>query len=170
MQEVLKPLYEKVEKVLKGEEIPGVNTGIPEAFVEVSKEFIGYNCFGKVIRNALLHQLANKIQLLREQGIIKPEEICIQYGSPECDTDVALEISQILFPAVFYTSYSKRQGYVQVIDEMYAFLPCTDWVIDGIFEILGSSFIEEYNKVAPINTQTTEEVFETIIRYVGTPF
>lgn len=170
MQEIFKPLYEKVEKVLKGHEIPGVNTGIPEAFVEVSKEFIGYNCFGSVIRNALLDQLANKIQLLREQGIVKSEEVCVELGSPECDLDIASEISQILFPAVFYTSYQKREGLVNVIDEMYAFVPCTDWHVECVFDIVGDSFKKEYNKVAPIFPQTTEDIFETIIRYVGTPF
>lgn len=170
MKELLKPLYEKVEKVLKGETIGTINTGMPDAFVEVSKEFIGYHCFGKIIRNALLDQLSNKIQLLREQGIVKSEDICIESGDPDRDMDVALDLSQTLFPSVFCTGYNKGDGYYTVIDEMYAFLPCTDWDTRNVCECLGDRFKEEFDKVTPLNPQTTEDIYKTIIYNVGTPF
>ena len=170
MNDIFKPLYDSVEKVLKGESIGAVNTGIPEAFVEVSKEFMGYKCFGGSIRGALIYRLSDKIQALREQGMIKSEEMFVPNGSAECDLDVAYELADILFPAVLETSYKKRNDVITVIDAMYAFLPCTDIDIENVLDILGQTYKEKYKEHSFLTPRTTEDLYDIIIYKVGAPF
>lgn len=169
MNDIFKPLYDSVEKVLKGESIGAVNTGIPEAFVEVSKEFMGYKCFNGIIRGALIFRLANRIHDLREQGLVNSEDMFVANGSTEFDIDVAYELADILFPAVLETSYKKRDDVVTVIDSMYAFLPCSAIDIENVLDILGKTYREGYEASSFAPPLTTEDLYEIIV-YKGVPF
>lgn len=167
MNEIFQPLYDSVEKVLKGESIGAVNTGIPDAFVEVSKEFIGYNCFGDTIRGALIYRLAGKIANLREQGLIKSDEMFVPNGDVDNDIHVAYELADILFPAVFETSYNKREDVITVIDAMYAFLPCTDIDVENVLDILGQTYKDKYEESSFMPPRTTEDLYNIIIYKVA---
>lgn len=170
MNDIFKPLYDSVEKVLKGESIGAVNTGIPDAFVEVSKEFMGYKCFDGIIRGALISRLADRIHDLREQGLVKSEEMFVANGSTELDIDVAYELADILFPAVLETSYKKRDDVITVIDSMYAFLPCTVIDVENVLDILGRTYKDKYEECSFMPPHTTEDLYEIIIYKVGVPF
>lgn len=172
MEEVLKPLYDEVVKVLEGKSFGAVSTGIPNAFVQVSKELIGYNCFGKVIRDALMMKLVWGIEKLREKGIVNEKDSHTEYGDVNNDCDIAFDLSQTLFPSVFEVSYQKRNGERETIEEIYAFLPYNKHDLETVFDILGNKFkamYEERNICTPPEGNT-EDLFDFIVNATVIPF
>lgn len=164
MEEVLRPIYEKVEKILKGEELGTVNIGVSDAFNQVSHEFIGYGCFSETIFNALLISLEDKLMHLRQGGLIKSEEMFVPSGRADSDVDVAYELSTILFPSVFDLIHDKGDGVVKVVDSMYAFVPCDKFALDNVFEVLGDTFRAEYSKLYSDDVPTnTEKLYNRIM-------
>lgn len=170
MNEVLKPIYDDVVKILKGEKYGQINTGTSEVFNDVSKELIGYKCFGDTIYQALLFKLEDRVISLEQQGIIKQEEICLECGFPDRVEDVALNLSFLLFPCVFDLRHSKDGFIYQSIDSLYAFLPCNDYDVVNLFDTLGPTFKKKYEEVVLYPPKTTEDLYNILMTKVGAPF
>lgn len=142
--EAIQSLYERVEKVLKGEEIGTVSTGVSDDFNKVAHEFIGYGCFGETIYEALRDKLEDLVGRYISADIVKQDQMWTSCGAVGDLSYVAEELSSILFPSVLEMSHKTKDS-ILTVDSMYAFIPCTKEDLNAIFERLGDNFKNVYS-------------------------
>lgn len=160
----MKDLINNVYSILEGENIGCINIASKKLFDEISKEIVGYGCFGSVIYSALLDKLFSTIKLAKEHNWLNEEfdffDISVENG--DHDYTYAYQLALYLFPPVICHVRRRPDSTLVGLKEIYAFRKLNELDIENICDLFTDS-VRDNIKTNLANLKSTEEATEVII-------
>lgn len=153
--------YERVCSILRGESIGCVNVGDCEEFEKIASDVIGFGCFQKVVFNALINQLVEKIKGYRAIGAMD-EEYVFDVFCEDIDYRFAYQLSGILFPSVLCFCEMSNEKTLTIHDSVYAFRNLDKYDVENIADMFAEDK-REYIMEHLETCSTTEDATELII-------
>lgn len=138
MEKNLKPIFEGVLSVVKGERIGTITVSEPKVFDWVSKNLIGYGCFSNVLYMAMVDNLAEMASVLRENGVINDNRV---YANVCDDKNYqwAFDLVDILTAPVLEQVNVQRDYTKSVVRGIYKFVD----IYPNIYEDIAELYCEE---------------------------
>lgn len=157
----MKGKYEDIASILRGESYGCVNIGNHDEFEEISNSIVGFACFGKVVFNALLEQLAKRVREMRQEGLVNEDYSGFSIFCRDKDYMVALNLASILFPSVVsYCIYD--EGCLKELDSIYRFRKLNELDINEIAGMF-SDEVSENIRLHLSSLDGLEEATESVI-------